>query len=105
MMWMRFPARNASTVALDAKEQKEEEEKKVGTGSVGGVVGGAGDGKAIMSYWGVSPGKVTKEDGTEWRWSCFRVREIYDYEKKSFPIDLKHSWAHMLVYSRKEFNR
>lgn len=75
--WIRLPvmgARNASTVALDAKEQKEEE--KVGTGSAGGVAGGTGgtDDKAIVSYWGISPGKVTKEDGTEWRWSCFRVR-------------------------------
>ncbi|KAG5524465.1 hypothetical protein RHGRI_031207 [Rhododendron griersonianum] len=49
--WIRFPvmgARNASTVALDAKEQKEEE--KVETGSAGGVAGGTGgtDDKAII---------------------------------------------------------
>jgi len=86
--WIRLPvmgARNASTVALDAKEQKEE---KVETGSAGGVAagGGGGDEKAIVSYWGISPGKVTKEDGSEWRWSCFRPWETY---KANVEIDLK----------------
>lgn len=31
------------------------------------------DGKAIVSYWGVTPPKITKEDGTAWKWNCFRV--------------------------------
>ncbi|KAK4486292.1 hypothetical protein RD792_008963 [Penstemon davidsonii] len=32
-----------------------------------------GAGKAIVSsYWGVAPPKVTKEDGSPWRWNCFR---------------------------------
>jgi ubiquinol oxidase len=26
------------------------------------------------SYWGVAPTRLVKEDGTEWKWSCFRVR-------------------------------
>ncbi|XP_058189024.1 ubiquinol oxidase 2, mitochondrial-like [Rhododendron vialii] len=87
--WIRFPAmgaRNASTVALDAKVQKEKE--KVETGLAGGVAGGTGgtDDEAIVSYWGISPGKVTKEDGTEWRWSCFRPWKTY---KANVEIDLK----------------
>ncbi|KAH7833321.1 hypothetical protein Vadar_005136 [Vaccinium darrowii] len=74
--WIRLPvmgARSASTGALDAKDQK-----KVETGSAGGVVasGGCSDDKAIVSYWGISPGKVTKEDGSDWRWNSFRVRYI-----------------------------
>ena len=31
------------------------------------------DGKLIVSYWGVAPPKITKEDGTAWKWNCFRV--------------------------------
>jgi hypothetical protein len=27
----------------------------------------------IVSYWGIQPPKLVKEDGTEWRWFCFRV--------------------------------
>ena len=32
------------------------------------------DVNGILSYWGVPPRKITKEDGIEWRWSCFRVK-------------------------------
>lgn len=28
---------------------------------------------AVVSYWGVSPAKVSKEDGTDWKWNSFRV--------------------------------
>lgn len=28
----------------------------------------------ISSYWGVPTSKLTNKDGTEWKWSCFRVR-------------------------------
>jgi hypothetical protein len=30
--------------------------------------------KEIVSYWGVPSGKIVKKDGTDWRWTCFRVR-------------------------------
>lgn len=83
-MWVRFPVmgvRNCSTVALD--EKKKMEEKQVEMGSASGVSGGD---KAIVSYWGVSPAKVTKEDGTEWRWTCFKPWETY---KADLSIDLK----------------
>lgn len=29
--------------------------------------------KDITSYWGIPPTKLVKEDGTEWKWSCFKV--------------------------------
>lgn len=32
--------------------------------------------KEAASYWGVAPTRLVKEDGTEWKWSCFRVRAI-----------------------------
>jgi hypothetical protein len=30
--------------------------------------------KEAASYWGVAPTRLVKEDGTVWKWSCFRVR-------------------------------
>ncbi|KAI3468532.1 hypothetical protein Pfo_025195 [Paulownia fortunei] len=92
--WMRFPvlgSRNASTLALGEKHQKEEE-KKVQGGSTEGAAasGGGNDNKEILSYWGVEPAKVTKQDGTEWRWNCFRPWETY---KADLSIDLKKHHA------------
>lgn len=73
-------ARFASTVTLgekttttDANPKKEEKES-----SIGGDAGGDKGGKGIASYWGVEPSKITKEDGTEWKWNCFRVRFMYN---------------------------
>ena len=43
---------------MSAKEKKTEHEKET------------------ASYWGVSPTLVVKDDGTEWKWSCFRVRVV-----------------------------
>ncbi|XP_011028023.1 PREDICTED: ubiquinol oxidase 2, mitochondrial [Populus euphratica] len=46
------------------------------------------DGKAIVSYWGVTPPKIVKEDGTAWKWNCFRPWESY---KPDISIDVtKH---------------
>ena len=74
--FVRFPftggMRQASTVALDAEEKvKPSEESSPAPG--GGSAGGGADEKGIVSYWGVQPKKVTKEDGTAWKWSCFMV--------------------------------
>lgn len=75
--WMRFPvlgSRNASTAALS---EKKDEEEKVNGGSVERSAPAGGDGKdnkGIVSYWGVERAKITKEDGSEWRWNSFMVR-------------------------------
>lgn len=88
--WMRFPvlgSRNAGTVALG--EKKEEEEEKVSGGSDGSSAAAGGDGKdnkGVVSYWGVERAKVTKEDGSEWRWSCFRVRAENESMHNLFAI-------------------
>ncbi|URE10644.1 Ubiquinol oxidase [Musa troglodytarum] len=73
-----FPVRMASTAATPA---------------VGGERGQGGEAKpsaagkeATASYWGVPPSKITKEDGTPWRWSCFMPCETY---KADVTIDLK----------------
>jgi len=55
--------RSESTLVLPEKEKME---KKVGDG-------GNKEQKGIVSYWGVEPSKITKLDGTEWKWNCFRV--------------------------------
>ncbi|XP_047064285.1 ubiquinol oxidase 2, mitochondrial-like [Lolium rigidum] len=40
------------------------------------------------SYWGVAPTRLVKEDGTEWKWSCFRPWDAYEAD---VSIDLtKH---------------
>ncbi|XP_043710472.1 ubiquinol oxidase 1, mitochondrial-like [Telopea speciosissima] len=67
--WIRFPSvgvRHGSTLALN----KEGEEKEVKTTSVGGEP----EEKAITGYWGIAPSKITKEDGKDWKWTCFKKR-------------------------------
>lgn len=54
----------------------------------GAVADGSAGGKkekAVVSYWGMAPApKVVKEDGTEWRWSCFKVFIIFLRKKNQF---------------------
>ncbi|KAK6934850.1 Alternative oxidase [Dillenia turbinata] len=44
------------------------------------------DQKAISSYWGIAPKKLTKEDGSAWRWNCFMPWDCY---KADISIDVK----------------
>lgn len=53
-------------LASGEKEEKESEVKKVEDSTV------------VSNYWGIMRPKITKEDGTEWPWNCFRVRELSD---------------------------
>ncbi|GAB4834835.1 Alternative oxidase, mitochondrial precursor [Ancistrocladus abbreviatus] len=83
---VRFPGtslRNGSTLALNDTEEKQEAkgQKQLDNGSAGGP-----NDKEIVSYWGIPSKKVTKEDGTEWKWSCFMPWETY---KSDASIDLK----------------
>uniref|UniRef100_A0ABL6VH92 Ubiquinol oxidase n=1 Tax=Cannabis sativa TaxID=3483 RepID=A0ABL6VH92_CANSA len=69
-------ARGASTVAVGNGEH-DEKVKQVKNGVVSesaNVSNDNKDEKGIVSYWGVPPSRLTKEDGTEWKWSCFRRR-------------------------------
>ncbi|KAJ8754422.1 hypothetical protein K2173_002873 [Erythroxylum novogranatense] len=83
--WIRAPVfgtvRKASTMTLTEKEQ--EEEKKATSLNGGGK---KEEEKGIVSYWGVKTNKITKEDGTDWKWSCFRPWETYAAD---LSIDLK----------------
>ncbi|CAA0383312.1 Ubiquinol oxidase 1a [Arabidopsis thaliana] len=94
-IWTRAPTiggmRFASTITLGEKTPMKEEDanqKKTENESTGGDAAGGnnkGD-KGIASYWGVEPNKITKEDGSEWKWNCFRPWETY---KADITIDLK----------------
>lgn len=83
--WQRFPVRNCSTMTLDTKEKAEE-----GGAAAGGAASGGDGDKEAVSYWGISPPKIKKEDGSEWRWNCFRPWETY---KSDLTIDLKKHHA------------
>lgn len=70
--------RSGSTLALDDEEKLQQRQEADHNDSGVTLAGHGGsnkddDEKAISSYWGVGPSKITKEDGTEWKWSCFRV--------------------------------
>ena len=67
--------RNFSAVAQQQQQQVVENGKPSIT-----VAENAKEKKEIVSYWGVPTGKVVKKDGTEWRWTCFRVKTLkYTY--------------------------
>ncbi|KAJ6881527.1 hypothetical protein NC651_028193 [Populus alba x Populus x berolinensis] len=72
--WVRgsvFGLRHGSTASYSGKEQQQEEVKHSQPVAEGGDK--AEEKNAIVSYWGVPPSRVTKEDGTEWKWNCFRI--------------------------------
>ncbi|KMT11487.1 hypothetical protein BVRB_5g108110 [Beta vulgaris subsp. vulgaris] len=104
--FIRFPVRHMSTAALnDTTEEKvaAKEEKKPETGSAGDS--GGADGKGLASYWGVQPKKIIKEDGTEWKWSCFMPWETYsadmsiDLNKHHAPTTILDKIAYWTVKS------
>ncbi|XP_027360032.1 ubiquinol oxidase 1, mitochondrial isoform X1 [Abrus precatorius] len=78
--------RNGSTLAMSEKENNDGVDKKVESSSESGKK----EEKGIVSYWGVQPSKITKGDGTEWKWNCFRPWDTY---KANVSIDLKKHHA------------
>ncbi|XP_052211457.1 ubiquinol oxidase 2, mitochondrial-like [Diospyros lotus] len=86
--------RNLSTLALGAAKE------------VAGKRGG-GDEKPIVSYWGVAPPELTNEDGSPWKWNCFRPWEAYkadmsiDVNKHHQPSNLKDKFACWTVHALK----
>ena len=66
-----LPARMASTAAEAAREDAGAKQHG-GTGKREEAADGQSK-KAIVSYWGIEAPKLVKEDGTEWRWFCFRL--------------------------------
>ncbi|KAM7510672.1 hypothetical protein LguiB_009547 [Lonicera macranthoides] len=64
-------------------------------------------GLGIVSYWGVAPPKVTKEDGSAWRWNCFRPWDTYkadtsiDIKKHHEPVNFMDKFAFSTVQALK----
>nr|AAG60173.1 oxidase, putative [Arabidopsis thaliana] len=52
------------------------------------------DGKVISTYWGIPPTKITKPDGSAWKWNCFQPWDSY---KPDVSIDRKHMCHAMLL--------
>ncbi|KAL9372184.1 hypothetical protein Peur_034428 [Populus x canadensis] len=66
-----FGLRHGSTASFSEKDQQQNVQPVAECG------GGDKEEKETVSYWGVPPSRVTKEDGTEWKWNCFRPWETY----------------------------
>lgn len=49
------------------------QKEHVVTGSAGKNDDGGSGNKDVTSYWGIKPEQVKKDDGTPWKWNCFRV--------------------------------
>ncbi|XXG78118.1 hypothetical protein AAC387_Pa08g2129 [Persea americana] len=63
------------------------EDEKVVAGS---TASGRPEENKVVSYWGIAPSKLAKEDGTEWKWNSFRPWEAYTPD---LSIDLKKHHA------------
>ncbi|KAI3756135.1 hypothetical protein L1987_55949 [Smallanthus sonchifolius] len=94
-------ARNASTMTLEEKEHRKEDETAGGSGATAG----GQKGKEVVSYWGVQQSKVMKEDGSEWKWNCFKPWETYqadlsiDLNKHHVPKTFLDKFAYWTVKS------
>ncbi|TYI53348.1 hypothetical protein E1A91_D12G312200v1 [Gossypium mustelinum] len=82
-----------SSMAAIGGGDKEKEKKQ----AVGGGGGSAKDDKEIVSYWGLDPTKVSKEDGSPWKWTCFRPWDTY---RADLSIDLKKHHAAVTVLDK-----
>ncbi|MBA0806542.1 hypothetical protein Gohar_005993 [Gossypium harknessii] len=82
-----------SSMAAIGGGDKEQEKKQ----AVGGGGGSAKDDKEIVSYWGLDPTKVYKEDGSPWKWTCFRPWDTY---RADLSIDLKKHHAPVTVLDK-----
>lgn len=82
--WAKTPmlhVRNMTTLPTTPEEEKNQAQAN-STSSINGQ----GE-KAIVSYWGVNPPKLTKEDGSAWKWNCFRICiPSYPLRRLSFYI-------------------
>ncbi|KAM3322569.1 ubiquinol oxidase 2, mitochondrial [Capsicum chacoense] len=86
---------------------KEEEKTHQPPHTVVGDTGDKAKTKAIVSYWGVDPPKISNQDGTPWRWNCFRPWETYtadtsiDVKKHHLPTNFMDKFAYWTVQTLK----
>ncbi|XP_057448772.1 ubiquinol oxidase 1, mitochondrial-like [Lotus japonicus] len=84
--WVRAPASASSMYGGGLRSFSTAMAEKEVEPSPQHSAGGKKDEKGVMSYWGIQTSKVTKQDGTEWKWNCFRPWETY---KADVSIDLE----------------
>ncbi|KAF8651813.1 hypothetical protein HU200_063336 [Digitaria exilis] len=71
MLRLMSTSSSSSPAAAAAASQAKEDAAKAANKD-------GGDKKAINSYWGIEQSnRLTREDGTEWKWTCFRPWETY----------------------------
>ncbi|XAR69202.1 Ubiquinol oxidase [Bertholletia excelsa] len=97
--WVRLPVleiRSCSTLASGAAGEKKEKAED------------GGDEKAVVSsYWGIAPRKITKGDGSPWKWNCFMPWETYqadvsiDIKKHHTPANFVDKFAYWTVQTLK----
>ncbi|KAG8043357.1 hypothetical protein GUJ93_ZPchr0458g22603 [Zizania palustris] len=96
-VWVRLRLLSTSSVAAREEEAAKADASKAG-----------GEKKEVVanSYWGIEQSKkLVREDGTEWKWSCFRPWETYtadtsiDLTKHHVPKTLLDKIAYWTVKS------
>ncbi|KAK2663601.1 hypothetical protein Ddye_002175 [Dipteronia dyeriana] len=97
MLRPTFWVRNLSGLAPAGKPEEKKESSDVKQNN-----------KAIVSsYWGISPSTVTNEDGSAWKWNCFRPWETYkadlsiDVKKHHNPVKFMDKFAYWTVQALK----
>lgn len=99
--------RHWSTITSTSNTTKEDQKTHQPPHTVADETGGTAKAKAIVSYWGVDPPKISKQDGTPWRWNCFRPWETYsadisiDVKKHHLPVNFMDKFAYWTVQSLK----
>lgn len=101
-----FPARMASTssAGADVKEGAAEKLPEPAATAAAAATDPQNK-KAVVSYWGIQPPKLVKEDGTEWKWLSFRPWDTYtsdtsiDVTKHHEPKGLPDKLAYWTVRS------
>lgn len=65
------------------------------------------DGEVISTYWGIPPAKITKPDGSAWKWNCFQPWDSYkpdvsiDVTKHHKPSNFTDKFAYLTVQTLK----
>ncbi|KAJ3707086.1 hypothetical protein LUZ61_010791 [Rhynchospora tenuis] len=78
VVWMRFASTSTASVARE----------ETGAQKEAATAPPPPSNKEVSTYWGIPTTKLVREDGTEWKWSCFRPWDTY---KADVNIDLtKH---------------
>ncbi|XP_072963898.1 ubiquinol oxidase 2, mitochondrial-like [Typha angustifolia] len=100
-VWLGLPIGSFRCIGTVPVESIGREESR----AAGDAAGGKKDEKAVVSYWGVEPPKLVREDGTEWKWSCFKPWDTYssnlsiDLGKNHVPVTWGDKLARLTVKS------